>query len=117
MSVVHVLHEVTTELYKLLKQLPLEKEREAFIEQITTLLKKRETFIHELTSPYSDEEMKLGKEIIKMNIFIDAQLKNMQQFIKQDIQNVKKKKQSQKRYINPYQSVATYDGTFYDKRK
>lgn len=117
MSAVPILHETTTALYELVQKLPSQKERDTAIEQITSLLEKRTTLINEIKPPYSAEEMKLGKDIVSMNTFIDTQLVQLQEMIKQDIQNAKKKKQSQKKYVNPYNSMTTLDGAFYDKRK
>lgn len=114
---VHTLAEITTTLFELVKELPTQQERDSRIETITSLLDKRDTLIQELKPPYTEEEMGLGLEIVNMNLFIDQQLEALKQQIGKDIRDLKKKKQSQNKYLNPYQAVSTIDGTFYDKRK
>lgn len=117
MNNVQVLYELTSEMYQLLQQLPTKDERDILIDKITTFIEKRGALIKEFKAPYTDEELKLGAEIVKMNTFIDSQFDQLKQHIQQDIRSFKIKKQSRKKYSNPYQSLETHDGIFYDKRK
>lgn len=117
MGKVHILSEITNELYELIKQLPDQQSRDMAIEKITALLDRRDCLIQELKPPYQEDEMELGLKIVEKNLFIDQQLEKLKQHISQDIRELQKKKQSQKKYVNPYNSVSTIDGIFYDKRK
>ncbi|GGD10973.1 hypothetical protein [Pontibacillus salipaludis] len=117
MSQLDQLHEVTAELYEHVQQPPKSIEREEFIKKLSELLDKREQLISDLEGPYTDEGREKGQEIIRMNDVVDKRVSFHMKQLKTEIAHMKKRKTSNQRYINPYQSVSTYDGTFLDKKK
>ncbi|MDX8363829.1 flagellar protein FliT [Cytobacillus sp. IB215665] len=116
MSVIKELYQVTKQLFELLQTDINKSDRDEQIERIQHLLTERTQFIEKLAPPYSTGEKRVGAEIVTLNKQIDAKLLAMKDEIKLDIAGLKKKKQSQKKYINPY-NTRTVDGVFYDKRK
>ena len=90
--------------------------RDDLISKIEELLEKRQAILDQIRSPFSNEEFKLGQEMIKMNRILDEKLLFIRNNIKRDINGLNKKKVSVKKYTNPYESV-NFDGMFYDKRK
>ncbi|MFS0821634.1 flagellar protein FliT [Bacillus sp. 1P02SD] len=116
MNPVVELYRITKELHSLLTQ-PVEQEkRDELIESITKFLDEREQLMSDVKPPYTEEQRKLGAEIVQMNVFIDGKLDTLKKEIQQDIANQKTRKTSTTKYINPYQS-APADGMFFDKRK
>ncbi|MGM7683376.1 flagellar protein FliT [Cytobacillus sp. Hm23] len=116
MSVVKELHEVTKQLLAFLQTDISKSDREEQIDRIQHFLNDRTQLIEKLEPPYSNDEKRIGTEIVTLNKKIDEKLIAMKDEIKLDIASLKKKKQSQKKYINPY-NAGTVDGVFYDKRK
>lgn len=90
-------------------------DREEKIKLIHEYLGKRETEIEGLCPPYSQEEMELGKLLVHLNTKLQTLLEREKLFIQQDMKNLYSKKESNRKYTNPYESLAT-DGVFYDKR-
>ncbi|MEH7381332.1 flagellar protein FliT [Bacillus sp. JJ1533] len=110
------LNGITKELLELLEQ-PIPKEnRDSFIERITSFLDLRDRAIKEIAPPYTDEEKKLGAEIVLINKIIDAKLAEIKLEIQTDLAQLKKSKATSKKYANPYQAGPA-DGMFFDKRK
>ncbi|MCC3356950.1 flagellar protein FliT [Bacillus sp. REN16] len=110
------LYRITKELHGLLSEPVQQEKRDALIEAINRFLDEREQLISDIKPPYTEEEQKLGTEVVQMNVFIDDKLESLKNDIQQDIANQKKRKTSTTKYINPYQS-APADGMFFDKKK
>lgn len=110
------LYRITKELQGILSEPVNQEARDEVIEKITGLLDEREELISSVKPPFTEEEHKLGAEIVRMNQFIDGKLDVIKKEIQQDIANQKKRKASTTKYINPYQS-APADGMFFDKKK
>ncbi|QHE53589.1 flagellar protein FliT [Pontibacillus sp. HMF3514] len=117
MNQIETLHDVTSELYDLLQTIPSSEEREGVIEKINELLDQREELLNGMEGPYSDEEKRLGKEILHMNETIQIQVQSLMKQVKMDMANVKKQKTSNQKYTNPYQNLNNFDGMFLDKKK
>lgn len=116
MSTIDTLYSSTKELVDLLS-MPIQKEnREEAIEMINSLLNSRDILISKIKPLYTEEESKLGVEIVHMNNFIDAKLAEVKLEIQADLAQLKKSKASSKKYSNPYQS-GPVDGMFFDKKK
>ncbi|MEH7225060.1 flagellar protein FliT [Bacillus sp. JJ1566] len=110
------LYHITKELLELVEQ-PISKEnRDSIIEKITSLLDLRDRTIKEISPPYTDDENKVGTEIVRMNKIIDSKLAEIKLEIQTDLAQLKKSKATSKKYANPYQ-VGSADGMFFDKRK
>lgn len=110
------MYRITKELHSLLSESIHQENRDEVIEKVTSLLDEREELLPKVKAPFTDEERKLGAEIVRMNTFIDDQMETLKKEIQQDIANQKKRKTTSTKYINPYQS-APADGMFFDKKK
>jgi len=117
MSQVQELHDVTSKLYNLVQQSPNFDERDEFLEQIHGLLDKREELMNQVEGPYSDDEKRLGKEVIHMNETIEIEVQRLMKQIKLDMARAKKQKNSNQKYTNPYQNLNNFDGMFLDQKK
>jgi flagellar protein FliT len=90
-------------------------EREEFIDQVEALLNEREEVLKEIQPPFSLEEIKIGLQIVQWNKVIDSFLIKAKSSIMDDIQEVKIKKNTVQKYVNPYQALQG-DGVYYDKK-
>jgi flagellar protein FliT len=91
-------------------------DRDVKIEQMDALLDQREAVMNEMAPPYTAEEAELGKKLIQLNGELDQFFKTEKIQIQKEIKNLQAKKESNTKYVNPYQNLST-DGMFYDKRK
>lgn len=114
MSVVKQFYKLTIELVQLLEK--RQEERDVVITQIEELLNQREHLMKSMVPPYTIEDGKLGKEIVKLNTKLASLLLDEKASIQKDIKDLQFKKNSNTKYVNQYQSLST-DGMFYDKRK
>jgi flagellar protein FliT len=107
-------YKLTTELIQFLEK--SEEERDEKITHVEDLLNQREYIMKDINPPYTTEERELGKEIVKLNTKLARLLQDEKASVQKDIKDLQIKKNSNTRYVNPYQSLST-DGMFYDKRK
>ncbi|MGG3738378.1 flagellar protein FliT [Aeribacillus pallidus] len=115
MSVVQQSLEVTKQLLHVLQTME-GKDRDEVIQSIQKLLNKRQALLPSIQPPFSEEEIELGQELVRINQQIEPLLKQLQMDIQKDRNSFEKRKQSVKKYRNPYESLQ-FDGMFYDKRK
>ncbi|WP_336990205.1 flagellar protein FliT [Bacillus infantis] len=113
MSTVERLYVLTAGLIEKLEQ---GDERDEKIGWIEAALEEREQLMKEVQPPYSEGEKALGKKLLDLNIRLSQLLQKEKALIQKDIKSLSIKKESNNKYVNPYQSMAT-DGMFYDKRK
>ena len=101
------------------EKLAAEHDHETFIEVIEQAADERDELLKELN--LSDEERKTQQSIIDEVIELDQQLNRMvhQYFdsFKREIIILKKKKDTNMKYTNPYSKMKSPDGAFLDKRK
>ncbi|RSD25192.1 flagellar protein FliT [Mesobacillus subterraneus] len=114
MSAVIQFHQLTTELIRLLENTDVDRDDK--IAKVEELLNQRETLIEEIKPPYTPEELEKGKEVTLLNTKLDQLLKREKGAVQRDIKDLQNKKESNTKYVNPYQSLST-DGMFYDRRK
>lgn len=113
MSLVERLYALTAELIERLEQ---GSDRDEKIGWIDKALEEREQLLQKLKPPYSEDEKALGKKLLDLNVCMSQLLQKEKALIQKDIKGLSIKKESNNKYVNPYQSMAT-DGMFYDKRK
>jgi flagellar protein FliT len=113
-SAVREVYQLTIKLIEFLES--ANEDRNEKIQRVEALLAQREVFLNELNSPYTSDEMELGQKLIQMNTKLLNLLNAEKNAIQKDIKGLMAKKESNTKYVNPYQSLAT-DGMFYDKRK
>ncbi|SFE92902.1 hypothetical protein [Alteribacillus iranensis] len=93
------------------------EERESYLSRMNALLEERATLLTKMKSgaQYSDAEMQLGRELVKMNEEIHQRMQGTKNEMRMDIQQLKKKKKSKRVYELPYEGP-TVDGVFFDKK-
>ncbi|MRG84772.1 hypothetical protein [Salinibacillus xinjiangensis] len=116
MSAVKQLHEMTTEFFQLTTKRTEQNDRDQLLGDIMKYLDTREELIKKVKSPYTDEETRLGKEIVSMDEQIQASLQDILTQLKGSMKQVQNQKRNNTKYMNPYQNVSTVDGMFFDKR-
>jgi flagellar protein FliT len=114
MSAVLQFHQLTNELIQLLETADLDRDDK--ITRTEELLNQREALMNAIVPPYTPEEMEAGKEINQLNMKLAQLLKAEKDSVQRDIKGLQSKKESNTKYVNPYQNLST-DGMFYDKRK
>jgi flagellar protein FliT len=114
-SAVRDFYHSTIELIQLLES--ERNDRDEKINQIQALLTKREGFMKEMNPPFSAEDQEIGRQLVALNQKVTTLLKGERAAVQKDLNNTKKKKQSATKYTNPYETLSTMDGVFYDKRK
>ncbi|MBB5326211.1 flagellar protein FliT [Anoxybacillus tepidamans] len=117
MNVVVELWKVTKALDGLLEKPVAKAGREETIAAIEQLLQRRDELIAQLAPPYSEEEERLGREMVALNQTIAQKLQQLKQQIQQDLKALKQKKKANENYTNPYQEAFSMDGMFYDKKR
>ncbi|WP_071393570.1 hypothetical protein [Bacillus tuaregi] len=115
MSAVKDYYLITVELIKLLQN-EQSNDREAKMAKIEELLEKRAGFMQGMKPPFSPEEQETGKQLVLLEKKLALLLDHLKEAIKRDLVTLNKKKQSQTKYHNPYESLSTADGVFYDKK-
>jgi|SRR5690625_134590 len=108
---------ITQNLERIVNQKVTSKNREKTIEEINEYLEKRAQLIKLITPPYSNEELRIGQRLVKVNKVIEKQLNNIFKQLKLEIKQMNKHKHSNKFYENPYESVQVMDGMFLDQKK
>lgn len=113
MGAIREFYQLTVELIQLLESL---EERDGKITKVEAILGKREILLKQIVPPYSAEEVELGQQLLRLNYKLSQLLQAEKNLIQKDIKALQTKKESNTKYVNPYQNLST-DGVFYDKRK
>lgn len=112
MGAVSQFYELTVELIQILSSA---EERDGKIERVQSLLDQRESLMKKMVPPYTPDEVELGQKLIQLNSRLMQLLQTEKILIQKDIKDLQTKKESNTKYVNPYQNLST-DGMFYDKR-
>ncbi|MCM3718456.1 hypothetical protein [Fictibacillus phosphorivorans] len=115
MTAVKILLEITKNLFDHVKSGLPKEEREPYIERLNELLDQRQAVMDKLPSVYSDEEHRMGKMIVKLNEAFEPMLMRQFEEIKHNLTLMKKKKEKNVQYANPYQAFSL-DGMYFDKK-
>lgn len=110
-------YEITEEMMELVNQDITAKDRESVIEKLNELLLRREKMIHSISEPYSLEEKQLGERLIPLNESVHKKMKRIFTNLKEEMQQMQKKKSTNQRYVNPYRNVQVMDGMYMDRKK
>ncbi|MFG6495451.1 hypothetical protein P8610_08845 [Fictibacillus sp. UD] len=116
MPAVKILLEITKNLYDHVSAGLPKDDREPYIERLNELLDQRQVAIQNLPLTYSEDEQRMGRLILKMNETIDPLLARQFEEIKHNLSMMKKKKEKNVQYANPYQTLSG-DGMYFDKKK
>lgn len=116
MNTVQQLLDVSQQLYDHLNHSMENVDRDEYIDTISQLLEKRQSLIDRLSGEYSEEEKKLGKQIVQLNEKINQRLQEKLRFFKQELETFQQNKRRREQYTNPYRHVSI-DGMYFDKKK
>lgn len=111
------LYEVTLKLNEVVSKTVPPKDREEVIQKISQLIDERSTILEKVTPPYTDEEKQTGEKVVQVNEKIKEKMNTLFMELKADIKLVKKKKESNRSYINPYGKLKTTDGMYLDSKQ
>ena len=112
MGPVSQFYERTKELITILESAD---ERDGKISSVETLLDERENLMKEMVPPFSPDEVVVGKKLVQLDSRLMQLLQSEKILIQKDIKKLQAKKESNNKYVNPYDNLST-DGVFYDKR-
>ncbi|GEM04879.1 flagellar protein FliT [Halolactibacillus miurensis] len=117
MSRLDELEQFTKTFKEKLEEQSKKKNKEDLIHLVNKHLDERQLLIDQLSSPYLDKEKQQLLRILNHDKEMQEVLNHVFQSIKNDMRQAKKQKTSNQQYLNPYQNVATVDGTYWDKKK
>ncbi|MEN2467475.1 flagellar protein FliT [Ornithinibacillus sp. FSL M8-0202] len=117
MNRVQPIYEITVKMQQLLTNNETSKDRETLIEEVNSLLLQRGSYMEEVKEPFTIEELEMGKKLLPLNKEVQEKMDLLFQGLKMEMKQVKKQKNSNRQYTNPYDKVQTMDGMFMDKRK
>ncbi|WP_277673848.1 flagellar protein FliT [Piscibacillus halophilus] len=115
MSAVKELYQATHQMVSQFKQAK-QYSRDELVSIFEDFVSQRDQLMKNIQGPYTDEEKQLGKHIIKLDQELKVLANDYLGSIQRDISMVSKKKQSNKKYINPYANLYGTDGSFIDKK-
>ncbi|SDC58348.1 flagellar protein FliT [Pelagirhabdus alkalitolerans] len=108
---------ITDSLENLVNKPVSSKDRDIVIEQIQDKLTQRQKVIDQLKTPQTDDDKKLGQDILKKDRVIQEKVQELLLDVKKDMNKHKKHKNTSTKYLNPYQHVSVKDGSYWDKKK
>lgn len=110
--------QVSANLYQYLTNIPTEERRDAYIEKINSWLDERGEIMNLLKSEgfTFDPQNKSHSMLAELDKGICERLEKVMKEIKSDLRALQNAKKNEKRYLNPYASVAVMDGRYYDKK-
>jgi len=111
MEAIKQCYAITKEIIDLLKG-----EQEVDLTKVDLLLEQRQSCLSLLKAPITENEKKLGQALLQQDKELLDLLQKEKISIQKELRDLKYKKASNQKYVNPYQSLQT-DGVFYDKRK
>lgn len=117
MNQLQKIYDVTKQLEEVLHEKVNAKDRDTVIEQVNHLVEQRGELLNEITPPYTEEEKKLGKELVTLNEQIQVKMNTLFDDLKLEMKQVKKQKKSNRTYVNPYENVKSLDGIYLDSKK
>ena len=103
---------VTEELYSLSGEKEPTDEQ---VKKIESLLNRREELLKQVIPPFSEEEQKLGRQLVAWNNVINVKLAAIKQNISYKIKELKRTKKALPKY-NAYGATVGADAYFYDKK-
>jgi flagellar protein FliT len=117
MNRVQPVFEITEKMEQILRENIPSNNRQHIVEEIDALLIQREKYMENISEPYTNEELELGKKLLPINQYIQQKMNLLFTELKIEMKQMKKQKNSNRKYTNPYENVQTVDGMFMDKRK
>lgn len=111
--------QTSAKLYQHLAELPSGEERDSYIEQINTLLDERGTCMQNILADgfKFDKANRSHQMLAELDKGIRERLDKVMEAVKEDMKELNNAKKNEKQYINPYASVSTMDGRYYDNKQ
>ncbi|MEC1178867.1 flagellar protein FliT [Metasolibacillus meyeri] len=111
--------QVSAQLYQYLTKIPLSEERDSYIERIDTLLDERGACMQDLLANgfKFDTTNRSHQMLAELDKGIRERLNKVMEAVKEDMKELNNAKKNEKQYINPYASVSTMDGRYYDNKQ
>lgn len=106
-------YSITAQLIELVKE---KSDQKDFTKEMEELFNQRQACLTLLSPPKTDSEKNLGQALLQQDQLLKEVLQKEKVTIQQELKQLKIKKSSNQKYVNPYQALQT-DGMFYDKRK
>ncbi|WP_186580825.1 hypothetical protein [Aquibacillus kalidii] len=116
MSKVEEYYKLSNSLLETLNTKVTKDQRQEKIDKITSILAAREALASNFSKTYTEEEKEIGTSIIALDKQIQVKMTDFFEEIKLDIKNTKKQKNSNQKYVNPYQNLSSFDGMYLDKK-
>lgn len=116
MGRLHELYKITMQMVKVLKNTE-ETSRDKTIDTMNELIEERDQVIANIKAPYSEEEMKIGQQVVKLNEQIKVNMDKLYENVKSDMKKIKQQKKLNRTYINPYGPIKTTDGMYVDNKQ
>ncbi|CAM3979325.1 flagellar protein FliT [Mesobacillus zeae] len=114
MSAVETFYAHTASMVDLLESGEIDRDEK--ISAVEMLLEKREGLMAAMVPPYTEKEQILGQQLISLDQKLTKLLSSELAGIQRDLKGLNEKKESNMKYVNPYQNMSI-DGMFYDQRK
>ncbi|WP_042471143.1 flagellar protein FliT [Bacillus ndiopicus] len=111
--------QVSAKLYQHLTEISSGEERDEYIEQIDSLLEERGACMQGLLADgfKFDSANRAHQMLAELDKGIRERLNKVMEAVKEDMKDLNNAKKNEKQYINPYASVSTMDGRYYDNKQ
>ncbi|MGN7116376.1 flagellar protein FliT [Lysinibacillus odysseyi] len=119
MEMIKQVLQTSAKLYQHLTNLPIEEQRDEYIEKIHLLLDERGLLIEEMQKGgfQVDLENKSHKMLVELDKGIRERLNKVMKLIQEDLKDLQNAKRNEQQYRNPYASVQVMDGRYFDNKK
>ncbi|WP_181347269.1 flagellar protein FliT [Thalassobacillus sp. CUG 92003] len=117
MNTIEYIYQLSLQLNERLEQDHSKQDRAQVVDDVNDILDERGRYLEDAPSPETDEEKQWAAHILEMEPRSQAKLETLFTGLKAEMKSMKKQKSSNRKYVNPYQNVATSDGMFLDKKK
>ncbi|WP_152655243.1 flagellar protein FliT [Oceanobacillus sp. CFH 90083] len=111
------IHQITESMQQLLSQDIGSHNREEVIGIFQEKMEERGQLLESIAPPYTEEEDKLGKSVVRMNQEIEKKMQYLFLALKNEMRQVQQQKKSTTSYSNPYKNIQSMDGMFLDQKK
>lgn len=111
--------QISAQLYKYLTQIPTGEERTDYTNKINDYLDDRGKLVDQIKQfnfKY-DETNKTHQTLFELDKGIQERLSKVLDVVKEDIKELNNSKKHEQHYIDPYESLRTLEGRYYDGKK
>lgn len=111
--------QVSAQLYKHLTVIPDSEDRTEYIKKINELLDMREVSVNGLKQAGFEYNLsnKSHVTVFELDKGIRERLEHLYSSIKEDLRDLQNSKKHEKQYIDPFESIRSLEGRYYDGKK